>query len=201
MNKPQFVKVDGKEYKINTDFRVALECDSIAKNKSIGDHERALAIIYKLFGDAGLDCENQNKLIELSLKYISLGKQQKSFKTQPRNNFELDFSKCKGLIASSFKFDYNYNPYELEYLHWYDFYNDLENLSSNDLGTCCVLNRIMNFINFDTSKIKNTKERTELEEAKKQFIDRYCIVKEEKEITKQQEESARELYKSLGIEL
>ena len=51
MNNPQYVKVDDKLYKINTDFRVALECDKIARDKSIGDYERALAIIYKLFGE------------------------------------------------------------------------------------------------------------------------------------------------------
>ena len=51
MNNPQYVKVDNKLYKINTDFRVALECNDIAEDKSIGDLERAMAIIYKLFGE------------------------------------------------------------------------------------------------------------------------------------------------------
>ena len=51
MNNPQFVKVDDKLYKINTDFRVALECNKIAEDTSIGNLERALAIIYKLFGE------------------------------------------------------------------------------------------------------------------------------------------------------
>ena len=52
MNKPEYVKVDGQLYKINTDFRVAIECDKIAKDKNIGDFERALAFIYKLYGEA-----------------------------------------------------------------------------------------------------------------------------------------------------
>ena len=49
MNNPQFVKVDNKLYKINTDFRVALECNNIAEDKTIGDYERALAL--NLAGD------------------------------------------------------------------------------------------------------------------------------------------------------
>lgn len=51
MNNPQYVKVDDKLYKINTDFRVALECNKIAEDSSIGNLERAMAIIYKLFGE------------------------------------------------------------------------------------------------------------------------------------------------------
>lgn len=51
MNNPQYVKVDNELYKINTDFRVALECNKIALDKKINDYERALAIIYKLFGE------------------------------------------------------------------------------------------------------------------------------------------------------
>ena len=51
MSNPQYVKVDNELYKINTDFRVALECNQIALDKKINDYERALAIIYKLFGE------------------------------------------------------------------------------------------------------------------------------------------------------
>lgn len=51
MNNPQYVKVDNKLYKINTDFRIALECNKIAEDESIGNLERAMAIIYKLFGE------------------------------------------------------------------------------------------------------------------------------------------------------
>ena len=49
MNNPEYVKVDNELYKINTDFRVALECNKIAEDENIGDFERAMAIIYKLF--------------------------------------------------------------------------------------------------------------------------------------------------------
>ena len=46
MNNPEYVKVNDKKYKINTDFRVALECSKIAEDKEISDIERALALIY-----------------------------------------------------------------------------------------------------------------------------------------------------------
>ena len=200
MNNPQYVKVDDKLYKINTDFRVALECNRIAEDTSIGEYERALAIIYKLFGEDGLDCENQNKLLELAMKYLLLGNDKKELKNENKEKYELDFNKCIGLIKASFKFDYKYDPYELEYLHWYDFYNDLESLSTSEFGNCCILNRITSILNQEPKEIKDNKQRQKLIEAQKLLSQKYCK-QEEVKITKEQEESAKAFYKALGIEI
>ena len=200
MNNPQYVKVDDKLYKINTDFRVALECNKIAEDESIGNLERAMAIIYKLFGEEGLDCENQNKLLELGMKYLLLSRDKKELKNDSRNKYELDFNKCVGLIKASFKFDYKYDPYELEYLHWYDFYNDLESLSTSEFGNCCILNRIVSILEQEPKEIKDKKTREKLVKSQQLLKEKYCK-KQEKKMTKEQEESARTFYKSLGIEI
>ena len=200
MNNPQYVKVDNKLYKINTDFRIALECNNIAEDKTIGEYERALAIIYKLFGEDGLDCENQNKLLELGMKYLLLGNDKKELKNENKEKYELDFNKCIGLIKASFKFDYKYDPYELEYLHWYDFYNDLASLSTSEFGNCCILNRITSILNQEPKEIKDNKQRQKLIEAQKLLQQKYCK-QEEVKMTKEQEESAKAFYKSLGIEI
>ena len=197
MNNPEYVKVGSELYKINTDFRVALECNKIAEDENIGDYERAMAILYKLFGERGLDCQDKDKLIELAIKYISLGEEQKSLKMHPEDKFELDFEKCIGLIKSSFKFDYGYDPYEKDYIHWYTFYNDLQNLSSSEFGTCCALNRVVSILNMDTSKMKE-KEATELRKAQRELREKYCKEKKSK-ITLQEKESVANLYKQLGL--
>ena len=200
MNNPQYVKVDGVEYKINTDFRVALETNKIAQDKSIGDYERALAIIYKLFGEEGLNCKNQGKLLELGLKYLSMGEVQKAVKNKPRDKYELDYSKCEGLIRSSFKYDYGYDPYEMEYLHWYNFNNDLQNLSTSEMGNCCILNRVAMILQDDLSKIKDSTLRNKQAETREMLRKKYCI-EEQVTLTKKQEESAKAFYKSIGIDL
>lgn len=197
LNNPEFVKVDDKLYKINTDFRVALECNKIAEDTSIGDYERALAIIYKLFGENGLHCQNQNKLIELGIKYLLLGKEEKDVKNNPRDKYELDFNKCTGLIKSSFKFDYGYDPYEKEHIHWWTFYNDLQNLSSSEFGTCCILNRVAEIINMDTSKIKG-KEAKKTKEVQAELRKQHCK-SNKKELTEKEKESVGNLYKQLGL--
>ena len=48
---PEYALVNDRKYKINTDFKIALRCEEISQNKDISDTERALAIIYLLFGD------------------------------------------------------------------------------------------------------------------------------------------------------
>lgn len=148
----------------------------------------------------GLDCKNQNKLLELGMKYLLLGREQNSLKNEPHDKYELDFNKCIGLIKASFKFDYKYDPYELEYLHWYDFYNDLESLSTSEFGNCCILNRVTSILSQEPKEIKDNKARQRLIEAQKLLSQKYCKQKQV-EMTKEQEESAKAFYKSLGIEI
>ena len=40
MNYPEYVRIGEKKYKINTDFRIAIECQEIATDENIGDLER-----------------------------------------------------------------------------------------------------------------------------------------------------------------
>ena len=150
----------------------------------------------------GLDCKNQNKLFELAIKYLLLGKDKKTVESDCDEKYELDFDKCIGLIKASFKFDYKYDPYELEYLHWYDFYNDLESLSTSEFGNCCILNRVTSILNQEPKEIKDNKSRKNLIKAHRLLKEKYCKKEQRKvEITNEQEESARAFYKSLGIEI
>ena len=193
-NYPEYAEINDKRYKINTDFRVAIECQNIATDESISDYERALAIIYKLFGDDGIDdFNNYDKLLEIATKYLSCGKELDNKNEEP----DMDFVQDKGYIESSFKYDYKYNPYELKYLHWYEFYNDLSNLSNSEMGNCCVLNRVRNLRNYDTKEIKDPKERKKVEEAKKQV----ALKKEHKkrEFSEKEQKNMEEFYKSIGL--
>lgn len=198
MNNPEYVIIDNEEYKINTDFRVALECNKIAEDETIGDFERALAIIYTLFGDKGIEhTEHYEKLLKYAKKYLLCGEQEIS-KPKKEDKNDLDFSKCIGLIKSSFRFDYQYDPYKEKYLHWYDFNNDLMNLSTSEFGTCCVLNRIASILNQDLSQIKNDKERNALKEEQDELRKKYCI-NIKKKYTKEQQEIANKIYEAFGL--
>lgn len=188
------IQIEDTIYEANTDFRIAIECNRIATDNTIGDFERALGIIYTMFGDKALDNPNHYaKLLNWVLKYLSCGQEIDNSREQP----DMDYIEDEKYIKSSFKYDYKYNPYELDYLSWEDFYNDLNNLSNSELGNCCVLNRIRNIRNLDLSQIKDIKEREKLAKVKEQVaLKKY---KKENNLTKEQEESMERLNKILGL--
>lgn len=193
MTYPKKVRVRNKEYLINTDFRIAIECNSIAMDTDIGDYERALAIIYKLFGDEGLnDAENHCELLELAQKYLSCGKELSSDVRQ--DEIDMDFEQDYDYIEASFMSDYNIDLSTTE-MHWWKFYNLINGLSNSEMGNCCVLNRVRNLRNYDTSQIKDVKERTKIEKAKQQV----ALRKKEKALTKEQIESAERFNRLAGI--
>ena len=194
MDYPKYVKIGEKKYKINTDFRVAIECQEIALDDSIGDFERALAIIYKLFGDDGLDdSNNYEKLLELAQKYLSCGK-----KVDNKTNEEpdMDFIQDMPYIKASFRSDYNINLDDEE-MHWWEFYDLMNGLSNSEMGNCCVLNRIRNLRTFDTKDIKDPKELAKINEAKKQVALKKREVK--KELTDEQKQNIDNFYEKIGI--
>lgn len=195
MTNPEYVEVKGKKYKINTDFRVAIKCDKVARDKTISDDERALAIIYILFGEEALrDKQNHNELLQLALKYLSCGQE---IDTSTDENPDMDYEEDYNYIWTSFKSDYNGFDLDKEKLHWWKFMDMLNGLSNSELGNCCVLNRVRQLRNLDLSTIKDTKERDRLAKAKKSVeLKKYS---KENNLTKEQEESMERLNKLLGL--
>lgn len=195
MNNPEYVKIDDKKYKINTDFRVAIECNNIAQDDTIGDTERPLAIIYKLFGDDGIDNpQDWEKLLKLGIKYLTLGKDANNIDND--TEIDMDFNEDMDYIEASFMSDYGIDLTK-ENMHWWKFYNLIEGLSNSEIGNCCVLNRVRNLRTFDLSQIKDNKERERLAKAKEMVS--LKKVKQEVELTKEQEESMRKLDEIIGF--
>lgn len=183
------IKIDDKIYTANVDFRNIIKCNEIAEDGTIGDFERVLGIIETIFGDDGIDNpQHYEKLFRWAFNYISMGKEPS--KEKP----DFDLVEDKKYIISSFKYDYKYNPYDLDYLSWEDFYNDLSSLSNSEFGNCCILSRVRYIRNFDVSKIKDEKERREIIKAKKQVaLKKYNKPK----LNEQQRKSVENFWKAL----
>lgn len=191
MNYPEYVKIKDKKYKINTDFRVAIECQEIATDEGIRDFERALAIIYKLFGDDGInDINNYENLLELAQKYLSCGKEIIDNNEEP----DMDFMQDMDYIKASFRSDYSINL-DKEEMHWWEFYNLMNGLSNSEMGNCCVLNRIRNLRTYDTKDIKDPKELERIKKAKEQVALKKRIVK--KKLTDKQQSNINAFYETL----
>ena len=191
MNNPESVKIDGELYPINTDFRIAIKCNELIMDDSIGDNERGLAIIYLLFGDKGLEAEHHHtKLIELTDKYLSCGKERKETDEEP----DMDFVQDMNYIEASFMSDYRIDLSNVE-MHWWKFYNLLCSLSNSDFGNCCVLNRIRNIRNCDVSKITDTKEKQRMIELKQEV----ALKKKEEKLSNEELDSINLFYELNGI--
>lgn len=193
MNNPEYVKVNDKKYKINTDFRVAIQCNKIAQDTTINDTERAMAIIYKLYGDEGLNnSDDYQRLLDLGLKYLSMGEEVKDSKDEP----DMDLIQDMPLIEASFMYDYNTDISKTN-MHWWDFLKLLNGLSYSEFGNCCILNRVRNIRNTNLSEIKDNKARENMAKLQQ----RYALKKKEKQLTEEQRKSAEDLYRSLGIDI
>lgn len=195
MNYPNFAEINGKKYKINTDFRVAIECSEIAMDTTIGDYERTLAIIYKLFGDEGLDAKKDyEELLKMAKKFLGCGKEVKNNKIiEP----DMDFTEDMDYIEASFMSDYNIDLTNIE-MHWWKFSNLINGLSNSELGNCCVLNRVRNLRTYDTSKIKDQKELAKINEAKKQVALKRKSQKPSN-LTEEQQRNIENYLKMAGI--
>ena len=194
---PEYVEIENKRYKINTDFRVAIECNRIAEDNSIGDLERALAIIYTLFGDEGINTpEHYEKLLELAQKYLLCGKEMDNDSIEKP---DMDFIEDMDYIEASFMSDYHIDLTN-ETMHWWKFNNLMNGLSNSEMGNCCVLNRIRNLRTFDVSEIKDKKERDKILKAKKQVELKKYKNRNKKKATEKEKQSAMNFLNKLRKE-
>ena len=199
MNYPEYIEIDGQRFKINTDFKVALECNRIANDYEIEDYERALAIIYLLFGEVVFDEDKikyQEKFLELALKYLSCGKENKDDGKEPDFDYEQDIE----LVRISFMSDYNGLDIKNTDMHFYEFMDRIDGLSNSELGNCCILNRVRNIRNIDLKDIKDSKERKKMEKAKKRVALQKNQNKKMRELTIQEKNNVDEFMKLAGIE-
>ena len=86
MKYPEYAEVGGKRYKINTDYRVALRCFEVIDDNTICDEERALAIVYLLFGL--LPETNLGEFLRIAGNYLRCGEAETATETAER---DIDF--------------------------------------------------------------------------------------------------------------
>ena len=186
MSNPEYVRVGEKLYKINTDFRVALKCEKVAMDNEIKDEERALAIVYLLYGEEGLENpQDYEELLAKAILYLKSEKEDNSNETP-----DMDFEQDKAYIKASFYTDYNIPDIYEKNMHWYDFVTLLNGLKQD-----CVLNRVREIRNFDTSQIKDAKTLTQIMKQKEAV----ALKKEKTEtsMTEEQEKSCDEFWKQI----
>lgn len=189
---PEYIQINDKKYRINTSYKIAIKCNKIATDNSIGNYERALAVIYLLLGEEALnDSENHEKMLELIKKYMSCGEEIED----EISEVDMDFEEDMEYIKASFMSDYHIDLDDKD-MHWWAFYRYIKGLSNSDMGNCCVLNRIRNIRIMDIEEIQDDKKREEVIKAK----NRFALKKDKVYLSEEEEKNNKEFLKLAGIE-
>lgn len=189
MDYPTYVIVNNHRYDIDTNFKTAIECNQIAQDETIGDFERMLAVLYKLFGEKAIKCtDDYEKLLKMAIKYLSCNKEIEDTNKEPDMDYIEDYDYIEASFMSDFHIDLS-----TENMHWWKFYKLLNGLSNSEMGNCCVLNRVRNLRNIDLRTIQDSKEREKIrvlqkEVALKKYDKRYNLTQEQEESIKRLDE-------------
>lgn len=157
-NYPEYIEVDGHQFKLNTDFRVAIRCFEVIEDNDIDDYERSLALIYLLLSDIPTNVD-LGKVLKLLTKYLRCGEaEDDGVKTR-----DMDILYDEKYIVASFMSDYRMDLSTVEYLHWYQFCTLLGGLTND-----CILNRVREIRTMDTKDYKG-KAKAKIERAKREL--------------------------------
>lgn len=152
---PEFAEINGKQYKLNTDFRVALQCFDVIDDDSICDEEKSLAIIYLLYGF--IPDDNLDVFLRIASDFLRCGETQEQQESKEK---DMDFKHDEKYITASFMSDYHIDLSKVN-LHWYQYITLIQGLTEN-----CVLSKVREIRNYDLSEIKDNKQRNKIIRAK-----------------------------------
>lgn len=151
MDYPEYIEVNGNEYKINTDYRVALQCLKVVDDDTISNTERFYAILCLLLG-TDVKKEDEMQAFEKCAIFLRCGKE-----VNPTNDeIDMDYEQDKGLINASFRSRYHIDI-KKENMHWWE-YNEL----ITGFGETEALSQVRYIRNKPLSECSDEKERQEL---------------------------------------
>lgn len=154
---PEFIEIQGKEYKIDTDYRIALACFRAINDEEISDTERSIAIVTLLLGK-DFPFELIGDAVDKCATYLRCGREN----NQEESEIDMDYEQDKGYLMASFMSCYHIDI-NREKMHWWAYNDYIEGFKEDD-----VLSRVRYIRNLDLNEIKDSKERESIIKAKKQ---------------------------------
>ena len=154
MTYPEYAEVAGKRYKINTDYRVALRCFEVIEDDSICDEERALAVVYLLFGV--IPTTDLEDFLRIAGDYLRCGEKENN-QTAER---DMDFNADEKYIAASFMSDYRIDLSRTD-MHFWQYIHLIQGFTERS-----VMSRVREIRNYDLEELKDPKVRAKMAKAK-----------------------------------
>lgn len=188
---PEFVEIDGVEYKINTDYRVALACFKAIEDEDINDITRAYAVITLLYGQEDKETgeilnvpENTKEALRLAEKFLKCGDEKTSVEQHKK---DMDFEYDRPYIVASFMSDYGIDLEKTD-MHWWKYCELISGLTEQS-----ILSKIRDLRNTDLNDYKDAKMRAKLQKAMKNVE----LPQKKEKVT----DEDIEFLRNLGIEL
>ena len=154
MRYPEYAEVGGKRYKINTDYRVALRCFEVIEDTEICDEERALAVVYLLFGEVPM--EHMPDFLRIAGNYLRCGE-----KENPSNGTrDMDFNADEKYIVASFMSDYRIDLSSTD-MHFWQYIQLIQGFTDNS-----IMSRVREIRTYDMAELKDPKARQRMAQAK-----------------------------------
>lgn len=145
-----FATIQGKRYPINTDFKVAVQCDAIINDVQIDDVDRGILITGLLFGENSPYCQEA-----LDKANIFLSGAEESGSSQKRI---IDFNQHWDLIYSAFLGQYGINLHKVD-MHYQEFVMLLKGVKDT------ALSDVIDILSRNPNEEKDHKTRKKLIEA------------------------------------
>lgn len=152
---PKEVEIKGSKYSINTDFKTALRCFEVIEDDSICDEERALAVLYLLFGF--IPSENAELFLKAASIYLMCGEEAQDVDGEKDMDLILDTK----YIIPSFRSDYGIDLEKAD-MHYWEYMRLIQGLTPD-----CVLSRVRDIRNYDTSEISDARLKNKIIDAQR----------------------------------
>lgn len=155
MTYPRYAEVAGVKYEINTDYRVALKCFEVIEDPNICDEERALAVIYLLFGEVPTD--HLDDFLRIAGDYLRCGEKAEAQESAQK---DMDFNADEKYIAASFMSDYQIDL-SITDMHFWQYIHLIQGFTERS-----VMSRVREIRNYDLEELKDPKTRAKMVKAK-----------------------------------
>lgn len=194
---PTKVKLDGKIYELNTDFRVGLNIMLLYEDKSLNDYEKTDIMLELLYKEE-IPIELREIAIEKAMLFLNAGDNKKSNDSEEEYDIKpkrvYSFTKDAKYIYSAIKKSHGVDLENIEYLHWWKFvyyFFDLDEKSffsqmiylrnQRNKGKLTKEEKVVYANLEDILELEDNKQYTEEEQEKiDKFISRLEKVKNEK---------------------
>ncbi len=185
---PTKMEVNGRIYDINTDYRVALACLKAIDDNEISDTERFYVVEALLLGTEVRE-EDRLLLKPKIEKYLRCGRENNT----SADEIDMDYFQDERYIKTSIKQVYHgLDIINIEYLHWWEFNDLIEGLTSE-----CILDNIRGLRTLDLNDIKDEKTRKKLQKAKEEV----SLNKNVRNLSKKEQKNVENFYKLAGLNM